>query len=151
MEIKEFFASPDRAYWLEQIGKSEWAAGKLLYELLSKDEFKTMCGETAKVYLLTDGEELVSFCTLAELDDVRETDLGPWIGFVFTFPQYRGHRYVGRLLEHAFERAKADGAKQVYISTGETGLYEKYGYTFFQLMKDMHGGDSRVYKRETGR
>lgn len=149
MEIKEFFASPDRNYWLEQIGKSEWEAGKLLYALLGKNQFKAMCGQTAKVYLLTDGDALVSFCTLAEKDDVRNTDLGPWIGFVFTFPQYRGYRYVGILLEHAFETAKESGAKQVYISTGETGLYEKYGYTFYQLMKDMHGGDSRVYKKAT--
>ena len=149
MEIREFFSSSDKDYWLEQIGKSEWAAGKLLYELLGQNKFKELCGETAKVYLLTDGDELVSFCTLAEKDDVRDTDLGPWIGFVFTFPQYRGHRYAGILLEHAFETAKADGAEQVYISTGWTGLYEKYGYTFFQLMKDMHGEDSRVYRKET--
>lgn len=39
-------------------------------------------------------------------------------------------------------------AGQIYISTGETGLYEKYGYTFYQLMKDENEEDSRVYKRE---
>lgn len=39
-------------------------------------------------------------------------------------------------------------AEKVYISTGATGLYEKYGYSFCQMMKDMHGEDSRVYTRE---
>lgn len=55
---------------------------------------------------------------------------------------------MGRLLDFACQTAKNDGAKQVYISTGETGLYEKYGYSFYQMMKDMNGEDSRVYKKE---
>lgn len=46
---------------------------------------------------------------------------------------------MGRLLDFACQTAKNDGAKQVYISTGETGLYEKYGYSFYQMMKDMNG------------
>ena len=44
--------------------------------------------------------------------------------------------------------AKNDGHKHIYISTGETGLYEKYGYHFWKIMKDVHGEDSRVYKTD---
>lgn len=148
MEIKEYFTAPDRAHWLEEIKKSGWEAGDLLYTLLRDGRFRQFCGQTARVYLLTDGEALVSFCTLAELDDVRQTDLGPWIGFVFTFPAYRGHRYVGQLLEHAFDTAVSEGARRVYISTGHTGLYEKYGYTFHCLLPDMNGEMSRIYVRQ---
>lgn len=146
MEIKEFYSIEEKEHWLDQIGKSDWGAGKYLYELLSKNELKKQCGEATKVFLLTDDRQLVSFCTLAELDDIRDTDLGPWVGFVYTFPQYRGHRYMGLLLESAYKTAKNQGAEQIYISTGETGLYEKYGYSFYQTMKDMHGENSRVYK-----
>ena len=39
-------------------------------------------------------------------------------------------------------------AKDIYISTGETGLYEKYGYQFWKIMKDAYGEDSRVYKTD---
>ena len=39
-------------------------------------------------------------------------------------------------------------AKDIYISTGETGLYEKYGYQFWKIMKDVHGEDSRVYRTD---
>lgn len=98
--------------------------------------------------MLTDGNKLAAFCALEELDDIRDTELGPWIGFVYTFPQYRGHRYMGILLDAACDVAKKDGAQQIFISTGETGLYEKYGYSFYQMMKDMRGEDSRVYRRE---
>ncbi len=55
---------------------------------------------------------------------------------------------MGLLLEFAYEAAKSKGAYQIYISTNETGLYEKYGYSFYQMMKDMNGEDSRVYSIE---
>ena len=148
MEIKELFRIENKEYWIEQIGKSDWSAGKYLYQLLSDNQLKKLCGETTRVFMLTDGDNLAAFCALEELDDVRDTKLGPWIGFVYTFPQYRGHRHMGILLDAAYNEAKNDGAKEIYISTGETGLYEKYGYSFYQMMKDMHGEDSRVYRRE---
>ncbi|WP_124065846.1 GNAT family N-acetyltransferase [Clostridium sp. E02] len=146
MKVIEFYSIKDKEHWINQIKKSDWGAGQSLYKLLSKNELKEFCGESTKVFLLTDHQQLVSFCTLADVDDVRDSGIGPWIGFVYTFPQYRGHRYVGDLLKSAYEVAKNDGATQIYISTGETGLYEKYGYSFYQMMKDKNGEDSRVYK-----
>lgn len=147
MEIKEFFSAEDKGYWLEEMKKSDWEAGQYLYDLLSKDALRELCGASTRVFLLTDQKQLVAFCTLAEVDDVRDTGLGPWIGFVYTFPQYRGHRYMGILLDFAYETAKAEGAREVYISTGESGLYETYGYSFYQFMKDVHGQDARIYRK----
>ncbi len=145
MEIKEFYSIENKKYWLEQIKKSDWGAGQYLYELLSREQLKTLCGETTRVLLLTEEETLVSFCTLAEQDDIRNPEFSPWIGFVYTFPQYRGKRHMGKLLERAYAIAKEEGAKKIYISTNETGLYEKYGYTFYRIMKDIENEDSRVY------
>lgn len=54
----------------------------------------------------------------------------------------------GKLVEHAVKLAKADSFERIYVSTLETGLYEKYGFTFFQMMTDIHGGPSRVYSRK---
>ena len=146
MRVVEFYSIKDKEYWINQIKKSDWIAGQFLYKLLSINELKKLCGEKTKVLLLTDNRQLVSFCTLAEADDVRDSGIGPWIGFVYTFPQYRGHRHMGILLNAAYELAKEDGAGHIYISTCETGLYEKYGYSFYQIMKDRNGEDSRVYK-----
>lgn len=148
MEIIDFFASTDQMYWLEEIKNSDWVAGQYLYGLLKKRELKALCGENTKFLMLTNGGALISFCTYAEQDDVREPLLTPWVGFVYTFPKYRGKRRMGKLLEHAYLLAKADGYKQIYISTGEIGLYEKYGYSFWKMMKDIHGEDSRIYKNE---
>lgn len=95
--------------------------------------------------LLTEGETLISFCTLAPMDDIQPTDLTPWIGFVYTFPAFRGQGYAEKLMRHAEKLAKADGADSVHVSTNHVGLYERYGYTFFGMMKDVSGEDSRVY------
>ena len=148
MQIIEFFECKDQSHWIDEIDKCDWRAGAFLRSLLLENRLKELCGESSRLLLLADGEKLVSFCTLAELDDIRDTDLTPWIGFVYTYPEYRGHRYVGRLLERACELAKEDGHKHVYISTNEDGLYEKYGFSFWKMMKDMEGSDSKVYKTD---
>ena len=149
MKIVEYFTSDNQSHWLEEIRRSDWGAGQFLYELLRDGKLKATVGQTALVPMLVEEEtgKLVSYCTFAPLDDIQPTELTPWVGFVYTFPEYRGHRYAGRLLEYAESLATVMGKEAIYISTGHTGLYEKYGYTFFRMMKDVSGEDSRVYRK----
>ena len=84
--------------WLEQIGKSDWRAGQFLHRLLAEDRFHEMAGQEAEVLLLADGDRLASFCTLAEKDEIPDTERRPWLGFVYTHPDYRGRRLTGRLI-----------------------------------------------------
>lgn len=151
MEIIEYFSCSTQDHWLEEVRKSDWSAGQFLYELLRGHQLKELCGQDTQVFLLTEGETLISFCTYAEQDDVRETSLTPWVGFVYTFPRFRGNRYIGILLDYAEKTARADGRECIYISTGENGLYEKYGYSFWKNMKDVNGDDSRVYRKSISR
>ena len=147
MKIIEYFTTENKEYWLNEIGKSDWGAGQYLYRLLKENRLKGMFGETALVPMLVEEDKLISCCTLAPLDDIQPTDLSPWIGFVYTFPQYRGHHYLGLLLDYVECIATIMGKEYIYISTNHTGLYEKYGYEFFQMDKDMDGEDSRVYRK----
>ncbi len=147
MEIMEYFTSGNQKHWLDRITESDWGAGSYLALLLRENRFKEAVGETALVLLLTDGDRLVSFCTLAPLDDIQPTELSPWVGFVYTFPSYRGNRYAGKLLDYAECLATVMEKEAVYISTGHTGLYEKYGYTFYRMDKDIDGEASRVYRK----
>ena len=148
MEVLEYYSSDNRKHWLEEIKKSDWGAGTYLYELLRDNKLKELCGAATKVLLLVDGSSLVSFCTYAPQDDIPNTDLTPWVGFVYTFPEYRGHRYMGFLFDYANELALGDGHQFIYVSTWEVGLYEKYGFSFLQHMKDVHGDESRVYRKK---
>ena len=147
LRIIEYFSCGEQSRWLDEIQKSDWSAGQYLYELLRDHRLKELCGESTKVLMLADGEQLVSFCTYAEQDDVREPSLTPWVGFVYTFPAFRGNRYMGQLLDYAEELARGEGHRTIYISTGHTGLYEKYGYSFWKTMKDVNGEDSRIYRK----
>lgn len=147
MRIIDYDGCGRQAYWLEQIGKSDWSAGQYLHQLLRENKFKDAVGEASRVLMLVDGEELVSFCTYAEKDDIQPTALTPWVGFVYTFPQYRGRRCFGKLFEEIERLARAEKVREVFISTNHTGLYEKYGCEFYRMMQDIHGEPSRVYRK----
>lgn len=147
MKVIEYFTAPDKARWLAQIAESDWSAGQYLAQLLRDGQLKETVGATALVLLLTEGDRLASFCTFAPLDDVQPTKLGPWIGFVYTFPAFRGQGCVRMLLEHAEGLATIMGREAVYISTGHTGLYERYGYAFLETAPDVQGEESRIYRK----
>lgn len=147
MKVIDYDSCGRQSYWLEQIKKSDWSAGQYLYRLLKENRFKDAVGEKSKVLLLVKEDELISFCTYAEKDDIQPTVLTPWIGFVYTFPQYRGHRYAGKLFQEIESLAKAEEVQDIFISTNHTGLYEKYGWEFFRVMNDINGEPSRVYKK----
>ena len=151
MKIIDYFSSNHQEYWLNQIKRSDWRAGQYLYDLLLNHQLKKLCGDRTRLLLLTEGQVLISFCTYAERDDIPEPSLTPWAGFVYTFPEFRGKRRIGKLLEYAYALAKNDGYEYLYISTGETGLYEKYGCSFWKTLKDVHGEDSRVYRMKIQR
>lgn len=145
MQVINYFDSDNKEHWLSEIKRSDWGAGAFLHELLSKNTIFAATGQNTKVLLLTDGDELISFCTYAEKDDIQPTDLTPWMGFVYTFPQHRGHRCVGLLFAEIERIAKVEGVSEVYISTNHVGLYEKYGCEFKRMLNDMDGEPSRVY------
>ena len=147
MQVIDYFNCDNPEYWLGQIRKSDWEAGQYLYKLLSENKLKNVVGENTNVLMLTNENELISFCTYAEKDDIQPTELTPWIGFVYTFPEYRGHRYVGCLFQEIEKLAKAEKVQDIFISTNHTGLYERYGCEFYQMMNDMNGEPSRVYRK----
>ena len=148
MEVIRFFESDRQGHWLSEIGKSDWSAGGLLYGWLKNGAFFDAVGEGSDVLLLVEGDTLISYCTFAKKDDIPDTDLSPWVGFVYTFPAYRGHRYVGLLFAEADRLAKRAQVEKLYVSTNHVGLYEKYGCTFVTQMKDTEGVWSRIYVRE---
>ena len=148
MTVINYFECKDKQHWLDEIRACEWRAGQYLYELLSSGKFFEMTGESSQLLLLTDSERLVSLCTLAERDDIPDSGLSPWIGFVYTYPEFRGRHCAGQLLREAEARAKLMGFNRVFISTTHIGLYEKYGYGFLTQMKDICGEMSRVYVKD---
>lgn len=144
MEIIDFFKSDRAEYWLSEIKKGDWRAIPTLVRLIEENTFHNELGD-GTLLLLTKGEKLVSFVTFAEKDCIDDKAFSPWIGFVYTFPEYRGHRYVGKLIRRCEEIAAEKALPRIYICTDHVGLYEKYGYTYMESRVDIYGGDSRIY------
>ncbi len=146
MKIFSFFESEEQEYWTEKIRACDWGAAKLLYDILKQNKFKDMLD--GKLFIMADGAEFVSFCTLTKRDCVDDDSLFPWIGFVFTAPEYRGHRYSGEIIDYAFREAKNEGFRRVYLATDHIGLYEKYGFKYIETRTDIYNDKSRIYFRE---
>lgn len=147
MKIIEYFSCDNKENWHNQMIACDWGAGQWLGELLRDNDLQNKVGEGVLVPMLTDGDKLVSFCTLAPLDEIQPTELTPWIGFVYTFPEYRGHHYAGRIIDWAEWKATAMGMEAIHISTDHVGLYEKYGYDFFTTMKSIDDDECRIYRK----
>jgi len=147
MKIVEFFSCDNKEHWIFEMEKCDWGAGKWLSQLLKNNELQKFVGEGALVPMLTDGDKLVSFCTFAPLDEIQPTNLSPWIGFVYTFPEYRGMRCAGKVLDWSECVATIMEEDAVYISTDHVGLYESYGYDFLEIVKH-DDEDCRVYVKK---
>ena len=117
MKVINFFDTDNKEHWIGEIERSDWRAGAFLGRLLRSGEFFDAVGEDSRVLLLTEGDELISYCTFAEKDDIQPTDLTPWVGFVYTFPEHRGHRYAGLLFNEVVRLAKDRSVGEVYLST----------------------------------
>ena len=146
MRIENFYESSDQERLIGKIEQGDWGAAKFLAKLLREGAFQQIVGG-GTVYLLMDGENIVSFVTLTRQDCVADETLYPWLGFFYTFPAYRGHRFGGQLLEYVANEAEKQGYKQVYLATDHVGLYEKYGFSYLENRIDIYGEDSRIYIR----
>ena len=144
MEIIHYFQQKNKTPFLQALRQIDWSAARFLVSLLEEDRFFTMLGGQGELLLLMDGTELVSFCTMTGQDSVRDETLIPWIGFVYTCPQRRGHRYANLVLEQAQQIAKAQGYDKIYIATSEIGLYEKYGFQYQEDRIDYWGSLQQV-------
>lgn len=145
MEIIELMSVVNKEKYLQQLLNCEWMAGKYLAKIIISNEFEKMCKENPRVFLLVNGDEIVSFCTYVNQDEINAPEMYPWIGFVYTYEQHRGNHYFGKLLNHILSLAKEEKYNKIYVSTNEIGLYEKYGFKYYTNMLDITGNDSRIY------
>lgn len=147
MKVIDYFlqSSGDREYWLSEMKKTDWGAAGWLCSLTEEGKVEEAFGKGATVYLLVEGRDLLSLCTLAPQDEIDDISMTPWIGFVYTFPRFRGRRCSGTLIAEVSEKARAQGYDRVWVSSEEVGLYEKYGFTFVKKMQSVHGYETGVF------
>lgn len=148
MQIIEYFKYGQKEHWIKEIESFSWGAAKYLAKLLSENSFEYTLGRDGKLFLMIDGEKIVSFVTLTHQDCVADESLFPWLGFVFTAPEYRGRRYSEQLIAYACKEAAKAGCPSVYLATDHTGFYEKYGFVYKENRPDINGEYSRIYYKQ---
>lgn len=146
MEIINYFKSNKPDHWLSEIKNGDWRAIPTLVRFIEENSFHNNLGK-GTLLLLTEGDRLLSFVTFAERDSIEDDSLSPWVGFVYTFPEYRGHRYVGKLIRRCEEIAAENGVPSIFVCTDHVGLYEKYGFSYIESRADIYGDDSRIYRK----
>ena len=146
-EIIKFSECIQKEKWIDEIERQDWSAAKFLSGLLRESQLLKTLGNGAELYITADGEKLVSFAVLSPKDAINDDSLTPWIGFIYTAPEYRGNRESGRLIDYLCEIARDKDYKKVYLCTDHIGLYEKYGFIYMENRIDVWGEDSRIYFR----
>ncbi|MCR5613969.1 GNAT family N-acetyltransferase [Treponema sp.] len=158
MRIVKYFEYENKESILAQLeqGAHHWRAIPFLLAILKDNAFNMLFGNGG-LYLLLEGEELVAFSTFCDKDETAFPEIGPWIGFVFTFPKWRRRHLAGKLIDYYCDELAPKLYPQfnkVFLSSDEKGLYEKYGFKYVGQMKGTWGDEEcGVYVRElkTGR
>lgn len=92
-------------------------------------------------YLCTDGDRIIGGLGVIENDFHDRKDLTPNVCAVYTEEAYRGKGIAGRLLNMAVDDLRSKGVSPVYLVTGHTGFYERYGWEFLCMVQ----GDGEEY------
>ncbi len=145
MKIINYFESNEKEYLIEMLFTSDWGAAKFLVQLLKEGTFMSTLGGEGSLYIMLDEDKPVAFVTLTKQDCIADESMFPWVGFLFTYPEYRGNRYSEQIIKHALADARRQGYARAYLATDHVGLYEKYGFVYQENRVDVWGDDSRIY------
>lgn len=98
-----------------------------------------------RVFVALDDAAIAGYCTFLKTDCVPDVEFTPFIGFVFVDENYRGRRLSEKMIQQALSYARKLGFTQVYLVSGEIGLYEKYGFTVIDHKKDLWGNEEQIF------
>ena len=84
-------------------------------------------GPVPQWYLAMDGTEILGGLGVIENDFHHRKDLAPNVCAVYVEEAYRRRGLAGTLLEHVCRDMAGLGVDTLYLLTGHTGFYERYG------------------------
>lgn len=135
----------EHALWDETISLAEkcsWRAGPFLAVKMKHNEFK----EWERVCAACVDGEVAGFCTFTEKDELPEKYVfTPFVGFMFVDELYRGKRLSESMIHKVSSYARGLGYEKIYIMSGETGLYEKYGFLRLGDYETIYGSVDQLF------
>ena len=122
-----------------------WRAGKALAEKMEKNDFPGW----ERVIVAVDNDNIVGFCTIAEKDELSDDYCySPFIGFMFVDERWRGKRISEQMINCGCDYAIELGYQEVFIMSGEKGLYEKYGFKKLGNFETIYGTTDQLFSKK---
>lgn len=147
IEIINYYEQPEdfKRTLLEQINEPLWPGAKHLYDRINNQQ------DDGKLFIMYDTERnhIISFATLHDFDEIENDNMKPWIGSVYTFRVYRGNRYSELLIKYILKEASLQGYENVYLSSDNQGMYEKFGFELHGIMETVKGNKTQVFVYDT--
>lgn len=128
--------------------KCSWqGTGEYFADCLADGAFDS----TEKIAAAFDGDRVIGFAALVNESCVEDTELAPWLDFLFVDEEYRGRGIAGRLAEFLFGLARSEGIKAVYLCTvSHEEMYRKFGFDTLYKAKTVGGDCCSVMKKNIG-
>lgn len=121
-----------------------WSAGNKLGKQMEKKDF----AEWERVLVAMEGDTISGYCTLTEKDSLPVSEFTPFIGYVFVDELHRGKRVSEHMVRLGSLYLERLGYSAVYIYSGHTGLYEKYGFEVVKKWKNEDDEWEKIFKKE---
>lgn len=97
-------------------------------------------------YLAMEGNRIIGGLGVIENDFHNRKDLAPNVCAVYTEEDRRCNGVAGALLHYVCGDMKSKGIDTLYLVTGHTSFYERYGWEFFCMVQgDGEPDQSRMY------
>ncbi len=138
----------EHPFWDQTIAFAEtcsWKAGPYLAKMMRNHEFQ----DPERVIAAIEKNQIVGYCTFAKKDELPEdSGYAPFIGFVFVDERSRGKRISEKMIAAACNYAKAIGYENIYLMSGEYGLYEKYGFKKIGDCETIYGTTDQLFQKK---
>ena len=133
------------AQWFQ----SKWGVPMEAYLESMNEALEADGGVPAWYVILDEQNEIIAGLGVIANDFHKRPDLAPNICAVYVEEAYRRQGLARMLLDHAADELARHGVDTVYLITGHTGLYERYGFTFYGMIEENDGNMIRMYRRPT--
>lgn len=129
---------------IEYAKSCSWRAGPNLAKQMQEKKFS----DWERVFVAIEEKNIAGFCTILKTQDVPNSSYTLFIGYVFVGEDYRGNRLSEKLIINTLAYAKDIGFTEVFLVSGEKGLYEKYGFKILGDEKNLWGNSEQIFRIE---
>ncbi len=102
--------------------------------------------DVPQTYIVFDNNIFIGTFSIWRCDLQSRQDVFPWLGGFVIVPEQRHKGYSPKIQYEALEKVKMLGYNDVYMFTYLGNYYDKFGWSFIEIVPDEKGKEVRLYK-----